>query len=244
MPELETLSEYNVHRFLLCFSIGYFLYDSLLSLTKIGIYPDRTEIIVHHLITTLTLVLAVYPVMTSDEQKYQLLPFCTFGLTIEMSNIFIHIRSLGNISNYWQFYRTLFKLNSILAVGKYIIQCLFPRKFSFFYLISGSIILFRFYPLIKICLAIGENYLEPNRLPPAISDWLLLFIMFALLSFIIISIVILIRIVQEDFSNELIVLKHWLTLFPYNRSCSSIRTKPKNRFLSNGHRAKIIKKWQ
>ncbi|UXI15079.1 rho GTPase-activating protein 17 [Sarcoptes scabiei] len=100
----------------ICFSIGYFLYDSLLSIANYRKYPDRLEIIIHHLITTITLGQIFCPIIRVRFPK--LIDYCSYGLVIEISNIFIHIRSLGYISDFWSNNLLLFKLNSFLAIGK------------------------------------------------------------------------------------------------------------------------------
>ncbi|OTF74980.1 hypothetical protein BLA29_003888 [Euroglyphus maynei] len=152
----------------------------MLSMKKLGKYPDRIEIIIHHIITMITLMIVIIP--DYSEIKFnpfqQFLPHCLFGLIIELSNIFIHIRSIGKISQFWsQYPDILHRFNSICAIV--------------------SIIIFRFYPLSKIWIDIyGNYYLKSNYI---VTNWIFITITLLMLSFMFISIVILWRIIQEDF---------------------------------------------
>lgn len=100
----------------LCISVGYFLYDSLLSISQLGKFPGRVEIIVHHVITTLTLCLTLFDI----DSLGHFLAFCVFGMVIEINNIFIHIRSLMQMAHYVNNQKSLllYKFNSICALGK------------------------------------------------------------------------------------------------------------------------------
>lgn len=113
---IQLIHQSAISRQLLCLSIGYFIYDSFLSLCRVGTYPGRVEIIAHHVITMATLGLALLdrPILTD------LMPFCVFGLVIELNNVFIHIRSLMELAHLrsnprWLF---LYKLNSATALGE------------------------------------------------------------------------------------------------------------------------------
>ena len=114
---LLLVREFALSRHLLCVSIGYFIYDSLLSLSRIGTYPGRVEIIAHHVITMATLGLSLldFPLLRD------LMPYCVFGLVIELNNVFIHIRSLMDLTHCAPRTLTsdlLYKLNSACAIGK------------------------------------------------------------------------------------------------------------------------------
>lgn len=112
---ISSIGEKSSSRHLLCISIGYFIYDSVLSISRLSIYPGRIEIIVHHVITMVTLGLALFdwPILI------QLMPYCVFGLIVELSNVFIHIRSLMELENIGS-NRSLYKLNSCLTLGKHL----------------------------------------------------------------------------------------------------------------------------
>lgn len=114
---LSVIGESSLSPVLLCFSIGYFVYDSLLSWSTLRLYPGRGEIIVHHVITMLTLGLSLVeglPLLRS------LLPACVFGLVIELSNVFLHLRSLLDLAAHSPLHRTtLYRLNSAWVIGKF-----------------------------------------------------------------------------------------------------------------------------
>ncbi|KAH9516565.1 hypothetical protein DERF_007300 [Dermatophagoides farinae] len=152
----------------------------MLSLSKLGKYPDRIEIILHHVITMITLIIVIIPHYSDTKINpfQRFLPFCLFGLIIELSNIFIHIRSIGKISEFWSHYPNIFnRLNSLCAIV--------------------SIVLFRFYPLAKIWADIYRNYYLKSHY--IVTIWGFIAISLLMLSFMFISIVILWRIIQEDF---------------------------------------------
>lgn len=111
---LRQLAGSFLSRQLLCVSIGYFIYDSLLSLSRIRLYPGRAEIIAHHVITMATLGLSLF-----DQPLFRdLMPYCAFGLVIELNNVFIHVRSLLDLAHLrWKCPR-IYQLNTACALGK------------------------------------------------------------------------------------------------------------------------------
>ncbi|KAI2799567.1 hypothetical protein BLOT_011473 [Blomia tropicalis] len=120
---ISSIGEKSSSRHLLCISIGYFIYDSVLSISRLSIYPGRIEIIVHHVITMVTLGLALFdwPILI------QLMPYCVFGLIVELSNVFIHIRSLMELENIGS-NRSLYKLNSCLTLVSILICRFWPLE--------------------------------------------------------------------------------------------------------------------
>ncbi|XP_054154916.1 TLC domain-containing protein 2-like [Oppia nitens] len=93
---------------LICISIGYFIYDLLLSLTNLQ-YPGRIEIIVHHLISLWCLNVCLL------EKRF--ISYSLIAMTVEISSVFIHIREmllLANVTNNQT--AIVYKTNSLITV--------------------------------------------------------------------------------------------------------------------------------
>lgn len=178
--------QHELHgRLLLCVSIGYFVYDSVLSILQLGKYPGRMEIIVHHAITMVTLGSALL-----DSVPFrQLLPFCVFGLVIEINNIFIHIRSLMEISRYVNSRKSLFlyNMNSVCALCKCLTNCqmqsiaispnspfsiFLPNSFSIHIPLCATLLDYKGDRIsIKILVPIGDSIVQLSHCCNSINFW-------------------------------------------------------------------------
>ncbi len=93
----------------ICISTGYFIYDLLLSLSNLQ-YPGRIEIIVHHIISLSCLIVSLW------QKRFHV--HSLIGLTVEINNVFIHLRQLLTLSGVSPVNK-IYCINSIIAIGQY-----------------------------------------------------------------------------------------------------------------------------
>lgn len=106
---LNMIDSYSEFGYLvLCFSNGYFVYDLILSVLNLS-YPGRLEIIVHHILTISCL--------TVSTVSKRFMGYCMTALTVEISNIFLHLRQLFAISGI-DAKSKIYRINSIITISE------------------------------------------------------------------------------------------------------------------------------